>query len=489
MKNSILKCFFALASMFLTTLAAEAGYTVYIRGEVTQSNSNWSWGTTAKKTAQELFNAAIQNDSTSANRLYHYTSATGSSKSRYYAYQIDTIVLMTDVTLDTSVTLTKNLTIKGNTSATAATITFGGQGQFKVTGAYTLTLTDVVLDGASTTRTNPALWFEGSSSALALNTGAVIKNFTINSSGSAPAVYVANGTFTMATGAVIQDCSSESKKVGGGAIHASGATLTLNEGTIKNCRAALGGGAICAANSAVTLKVMTITGNVGNTANASGVYGGGISLADAGATLTIAGNAKVTDNWNGTGSSAVLDNVSTYNMTEEAASQFIVSGGSAGLANASVGVRRPFTGNAKGQRFGKATGTVADDELAVFHWDGDPEGAKFVAALDGQNLIWQADGASFSLPDEAEAFVAALEEARDATEDVDIAVSLMGDCTRVDLASIIVPAPVQLVIDLAGNTLMADPRSRRARRSSLKIPRPISPVCSRASSRWRTALR
>lgn len=128
-----------------------------------------------------------------------------------------------------------------------------------------LTLKDgCVLDGENTERVGSAGAIElsktGGSAEVVMESGSVIKNAVAKNNGGA--VFVNGGTLTVNDGVVIKDCKSNEGK--GGAIHLEKETskLLLNGGTIENCCANLGGGAIYVNKGSLELKGdVTVTGN------------------------------------------------------------------------------------------------------------------------------------------------------------------------------------------------------------------------------------
>ena len=252
-----------------------------------------------------------QNDllSTYSSPQEHSVSTTAEFNSAVTTINADTSGDLHWITLNDNITVTSAVTFEAGHTVkiigNAHTINFSDNGTLKVSGAE-LALSNVCLDGQSQIRRAPGVTVE-SGGTLKMEANSCIQNFTNSAgSGSGGGVYVGSGsTMTMNDG-TIKDCSASDGDGGGGGIYAAGAVV-LNGGTISGCKAVgsykAGGGIYIDSSGSLTMGGGSIesctASNWGGGVFANGTFemtggsithcsarsGGGVNISNATTTL------------------------------------------------------------------------------------------------------------------------------------------------------------------------------------------------------------
>ncbi len=184
-------------------------------------------------------------------------------------YDGGTIKLLTDIVISETAEITKSVTITSDNASAPYVMTrmpSGKYGNISITGNGHLTLTNVIYDGnrdylqgAADANTQSLIKVGNNSSdagaRLTLGNGAVVRGGYKTGGSGLFAVY---GTMTMNSGAVIENC--EVTGTGGGVWVSSSGTFTMNDGTIRRCKAG-GGGSALSVDGTCTLKGGSITNN------------------------------------------------------------------------------------------------------------------------------------------------------------------------------------------------------------------------------------
>ncbi len=194
----------------------------------------------------------------------------------------NSLVLSATVTVDKSVTITSAggpFTIKQTSFATDTPM-------LNVTGSATLTLQNIVLDGSGSIY--GGILSVGASAGLRLGSGAVLKNksrypFSTGAATYGGAVY-SEGQITMLAGSKIENCKvlTTGYNITGGGIAATAGTVSLQGGTIIGCESDYGGGVYLSGNASLTMTAGLIDG-------CSAFRGGGICKTDISGKISIEG--------------------------------------------------------------------------------------------------------------------------------------------------------------------------------------------------------
>lgn len=195
-------------------------------------------------------------------------------------YDGGTIKLLTDIVISETAEITKSVTITSDNASAPYVMTrmpSGKYGNISITGNGHLTLTNVIYDGnrdylqgAADANTQSLIKVGNNSNdagaRLTLGNGAVVRGGYKTGGSGLFAVY---GTMTMNSGAVIENC--EVAGTGGGVWVSSSGTFTMNDGTIRRCKAG-GGGSALSIDGTCTLKGGSITNNTDTSDKDCAVY-------------------------------------------------------------------------------------------------------------------------------------------------------------------------------------------------------------------------
>ena len=206
------------------------------------------------------------------------------------------------ITLTTgSITISKNLTITGPGSG-SLTIDGNANDQiFVVNGAWTVSISDLTLNNASTGGSGGAIDNEGGTLTV---TRCVLSNSTAALGGG---VYQNGGTLDMT------DCtvSGNTGVSNGGGVYLNSGTTTMTGCTISGNTATQTGGGLYNNQTTFSLTNCTISGNIDAAADPDG--GGGIYTVNGAPTLT---NCTITDNQSdGSGGGVYVDGALTVSNT------------------------------------------------------------------------------------------------------------------------------------------------------------------------------
>ena len=160
------------------------------------------------------------------------------------------------------------ITIRSTTGAWSLIMTVKVR-HFIVEGS--LTLENIILDGAYTSRGDIGGGIYVSGGALVMNAGAVIRNCAVSTSGGG--IYLENGTFTMNDGEISDNHETTTFGSSGGGVYVIGSTFTMNDGIIANNSAVWGGGVEVGIDGEFTMNGGEIRNN-----SATIQYGGGVHV-------------------------------------------------------------------------------------------------------------------------------------------------------------------------------------------------------------------
>ena len=417
--------------------------------------------------------------------LWNYSNWKDKEKSFSYAVNEssdgDIIELEKNLTVTSDIEVYSDITVRSKNNTTCTIRNVGRYYICNVHPGGKLTLTNIVVDCENYSRREDLFHLKAMTvssrgvtnvARMVLQNGATIKRVSLSSSsGNENAVFhVKQGAvLRIKEGAMIQNCNNQSSPGKGGAICCDYGTVIMTGGTITGCKAKGDGGAIHTDGTRVDAveaqginargDIYLSGGYITNNACGAGMHGGAIYVGNSGPMIHITGSVVVSNNFSGTGSSAVSDDISTYLLENAYANRLKLTGHSDvnpsdfttnGISfTGSVGVRYPLNvADPQGLRFGGAWEyfNSTQEEPRQFFWNGNGE---YRGWIEGNALVWSRHYVH-ELPKDGDRVADLIENGAGSP----LYIELNGDYEM--KAPVHVPENYQIVVDLQGHEFKCD---------------------------------